>query len=58
MKEFRITFLRSNPQLSNGGYETTRIVEAKTLSSAKKQADKICSSCVYGGVSVLKIETV
>lgn len=58
MKEFRITFWRSNPQLSNGGYETTRIVEARTLSSAKKQADKICSSCVYGGMSVLKIETV
>lgn len=58
MKSFRITFWRDNPQLSNGGYETTRIVEAKTLSSAKKQADKICSSCVYGGMSVKKIETV
>nr|DAX37854.1 MAG TPA: hypothetical protein [Caudoviricetes sp.] len=54
MKEFRITFWRGNPQLSNGGYEATRIVEARTLSSAKKQADKICSSCVYGGMSVKK----
>ncbi len=58
MKKFRITLWRSNPQLSNGGYEMTKEVEAKMLSSAKKKAKEICNCCVYGGMSILKVEEI
>ena len=57
MKKFTVIFWRSNPQLTNGGYETTREIEARTMSSAEKKAQKICDNCMYGDMSILKIET-
>ena len=57
MKNFIVTFWRSNPQLTKGGYETTRVIEARTISSAEKKAQKICDNCIYGDMSILKIET-
>lgn len=56
MKKFKATFWRSNPQLSNGGYETTRTIEAKTIRSAEKKAREISAKCLYGGMSLLKVE--
>ena len=56
MKKFIARFWRSNPQLSDGGYETTRTIEAKTLASARKKANEIASSCVYGGMTLISIE--
>lgn len=56
MKTWKVTFWRSNPQLKNGGYETTRTVEARTESSAWKKAEKQYCKCIYGGMTVLKVE--
>lgn len=56
MKTWKITLWRINPQLTKGGYETTRTIEAKTEASAWKKAEKKFSNCVYGGMSVLKVE--
>ena len=50
MKKFEAVFWRRNPQLSNGGYETTRIIEAKTVKSAEKKCKEIEDRCVYGGM--------
>lgn len=58
MKQYKVTFWRSNCQLANGGYETERFVEAKTISSATKKANDIAAKCIYGGMSILKIELV
>lgn len=56
MKQYVATFFRRNPQLSNGGYETTRTIEAKTIASAKKKANEIAAKCIYGGMSLIRIE--
>ncbi len=58
MKKFKATFWRSNSQLTNGGYETTRTIEAKTIRSAKKKANEICEKTIYGGMELLKIEEI
>lgn len=58
MKSFKATFWRSNPQLTSGGYETTRTIEAKTIRSAEKKAREICEKVIYGGMSLIKIEEV
>ena len=56
MKKFIATFWRSNPQLVNGGYETTKTIEAKTIKSATKKANEIADRALYGGMSLVKIE--
>lgn len=52
------TFWRGNPQLKNGGYETKRTIEAKTIASARKLAREYESGTVYGTMTLLKIEKV
>ena len=56
MKRYTATFWRTNPQLANGGYETTRTVEARTKASAEKKAQAIADECRYGGMTLLRIE--
>lgn len=56
MKKFKATFWRSNPQLTNGGYVTTRTIEAKTIRSARKKANEICAKTLYGSMTLLNIE--
>ena len=53
MKKFTAVFWRGNPQLKNGGYETTRTIEARTLASARKKANS--KTCVYGTMKLLDI---
>lgn len=48
MKKYKATFWRSNPQLKNGGYETTREFEVRNLRSAQKKAREIENGCCYG----------
>ena len=36
MKTYIATYYRHNPQLSNGGYQTTRKIEAVSITSARK----------------------
>lgn len=55
MKEYIATFWRSNPQLSQGGYETTRTIEAKTIASARKKAREIEANCRYGSMTLRTI---
>lgn len=56
MKTYKAFFWRSNPQLKNGGYETIRTIEAKTIKSAEKKAKEIESKSVYGSMSLIKVE--
>ena len=58
MKTYKAKFWRSNPQLKNGGYETERTVEAKTIRSAEKKAREIESKCLYGSMSLISVEEV
>ena len=54
MKKFKAKFWRGNPQLANGGYETTRTIEAKTITQARKKAREY-EKCVYGSMTLLDI---
>lgn len=56
MKKYIATYWRSNPQLANGGYETTTEIEAKTIASARKKAREIAERCVYGSKTLLNVE--
>lgn len=56
MKKYTVTYWRSNPQLANGGYETTREIEAKTIASARKKAREIAERQCYGGMELLNVE--
>lgn len=55
MKKYIATFWRINEQLSNGGYETTRTIEARNLASAEKKALKITKACRYGGMELVNL---
>lgn len=57
MKTYIATYWRGNPQLKNGGYETTRKIEAKTIASARKKAREK-EKCLYGTMTLLKVEEV
>lgn len=54
--KFVATFWRSNPQLKNGGYETSREIEAKTIASARKKAMDIENHTAYGSMTLRGIE--
>lgn len=58
MKKYIATYWRSNPQLKNGGYETTQELEAKSIASAKKQAKDIGKRVTYGNMILIKVEEV
>ena len=46
MKTYIATYYRHNPQLSNGGYQTTRKIEAVSITSARKKAREITGAPV------------
>lgn len=56
MKKYTARFWRENPQLKNGGYETTRTIEAQNAREARKKAAQIAGGCLYGGMTLLTIE--
>lgn len=56
MKTYIATYYRHNPQLSSGGYQTTRKIEAVSITSARKKAREITEGCVYGSLELLEIE--
>ena len=56
MKTYTATYWRSNPQLKDGGYETTRTIEARSIVSARKKAREKTANVVYGGMTLLKVE--
>jgi len=58
MKKYIATFWRGNQQLARGGYETTRTIEAKTITSARKKAREITEKVAYGTMTLLNVELV
>lgn len=56
MKNYTARFWRGNPQLKNGGYETTRNIEARTLASAIKKAREIEDRAAYGSMSLIDVK--
>lgn len=56
MKKYIATFWRGNPQLENGGYETARTIEAKTITSARKKAMEIERKSIYGTMELIDIK--
>lgn len=56
MKKYIATYLRINPQLPNGGYETTRTIEANSITAARKKAQTIADNCVYGSMTLIDIK--
>lgn len=58
MKRYEASYWRVNPQLPSGGYETKRVVEAKTIASARKKAAEIENKCAYGRMILLNVELI
>lgn len=56
VKTYIATYYRHNPQLSSGGYQTTRKIEAVSITSARKKAREITDGCVYGSLELLGVE--
>lgn len=52
MKTYTATYWRSNPQLTNGGYETTRMIEAENKRKAMKIANDISNRTSYGSMTL------
>lgn len=50
------TFWRSNLQLKNGGYYTTKEFQSVSLQGATKQAERYAASNMYGGMAVKSVE--
>lgn len=50
------TFWRSNLQLKNGGYYTTKEFQSVSLQGATKQAERYAANNVYGGMAVKSVE--
>lgn len=55
-RTYIVTFWRSNPQLKNGGYFTTKEFQSVSLQGATKQAEKYAASIMYGGMAVKSVE--
>lgn len=50
------TFWRSNLQLKNGGYYTTKEFQSVSLQGATKQAERYAASNMYRGMAVKSVE--
>ena len=57
MKTYLAVYWRANPQLKNGGYETTREVEARTPAQAMRRAREIADACRYGSMELQRVLT-
>ena len=56
MKTYIVTYFRHNPQLKNGGYTSTRKIEAASIASARKKAREFCEGSVYGSRELLDVQ--
>ena len=56
MKKYTATYFRYNPQLSAGGYKTTRTIEARNKTEATRKATKLASATIYGSMALLTVE--
>lgn len=56
MKKYIATYWRSNPQLTNRGYETTATIKATNIRSARKKAEEICNRVAYGSMTLQDVQ--
>ena len=56
MKKYVAKFWRHNPQITGGGYETTRTIEAMTIKSAQKKAKDIEKRVLYGSMTLIDLK--
>ena len=56
MKKYVAKFWRGNPQITGGGYETTRTIEAMTIKSAQKKARDIEKRVLYGSMTLIDLK--
>lgn len=50
------TFWRSNPQLKNGGYFTTKEFQSVSLQEAERQAERYTKDMIYGSLNLISVE--
>lgn len=50
------TFWRGNPQLKNGGYYTTKELQAVSHKAAERQAKRCTKGMVYGTLDLVSVE--
>lgn len=50
------TFWRSNPQLKNGGYFTTKEFQSVSLQGATKQAERYTKGMIYDSLNLISVE--
>lgn len=50
------TFWRSNPQLKNGGYYTTKEFQAMSHKAAERQAERYMKDVIYGSLNLISVE--
>ena len=55
-RTYTATFWRSNPQLKNGGYYTTKEFQAVSHKAAERQAERYTKGVVYGGLDLISVE--
>ena len=55
-RTYTATFWRSNPQLKNGGYYTTKEFQAVSHKAAERQAGRYTKDIVYGGLDLISVE--
>ena len=58
MKKYNALFYRGNHQLKNGGYKTTKIIEAASIEAAEKKAHKIEKNVGYGWMELISISPI
>lgn len=50
------TFWRSNPQLKNGGYYTTKEFQSVSHKAAERQAERYTKGMIYGSLNLISVE--
>ena len=57
-KTYAVLFRRHNPQLRDGGYDTTRYIQAVDEDDAMRQVNGIINRVVYGQMEFLSMQEV
>ena len=50
------TLWRSNPQLKNGGYYTTKEFQSVSHKAAERQAERYTKGMIYGSLNLISVE--
>lgn len=58
MKTYELKFWRGNPQSRNGGYETTRTVEAKNNKELERKIKNLENNVAYGTMECIEVKEI